>query len=183
VRGFEHREPVADVGRAPEPQPADHLRAEVRHDVAVQVGRHQHVVVEGVLQQPHRDGVHVGIVHRDVGELVRDVPRGLEEQPVGGTDHVGLVDDRDLPPPEAARELEGGAYDALGPLLRVHLARHGVGVEGNVAERPERPGHVEQHVTQPRRHRRELDAGVQVLRVLAEDDEVDPSLKFSGLLG
>jgi len=67
------RQMIADIAAAPEAQAADHLRAEVRNDVAVQVGRHQNVVVERVLQQPHAHRVDVGFVHRDLWEVFRDL--------------------------------------------------------------------------------------------------------------
>ena len=113
VGGLEHGQLLPDVAGAAEAQAAHHLGAEVGDDVAVEVGSHQHVVVERVLEQPHADGVDVGVVDRDVGVVLGHFPRRLQEQAVGGPDHVGLVDDGHFLAPELARELEGRPGDAL----------------------------------------------------------------------
>ena len=110
----------------PKPEAADHLGAQVGDDVAEQVGGHQHVVVERVLEQPHAHGVDVGVVHRDVRKIFRHLAGFLQEQPVRGPYDVGLVDHRDLLASVLARELEGGRDDPLRAALGVDLAGDGV---------------------------------------------------------
>ena len=107
----------------------------------------------------------------------RDLARLLEEEAVGRAHDVRLVDHRDLLPPVLPGVLERRAHDALAALLRVHLAGDRVGVGGEVLEGRERLAQLRQRGRQLGRHRAELDPGVQVLRVLAEDDEVDPLLE------
>ena len=73
-----------------------------------------------------------------------------QEEPVGALHDVGLVHRGDLAAAVRARVLEGEAHDALAALARDDLDALG--------------GVVADHV---------LDAGVEVLGVLAHDDEVD----------
>ena len=80
----------------------------------------------------------------------RDRPAALEEQPVGQLHDVGLVDGRDLAPAVGDRVVEREPGDPLGRRAGDDLdALRGVAAD---------------HV---------LDAGVQVLGVLADDHEVD----------
>jgi hypothetical protein len=67
----------------------------------------------------HIPRVDVRVVALDLGEVLGHSPPSLQEEPVGGPDHVGLVDDRDLLAAVLLRELEGRAHDPLGALLRV----------------------------------------------------------------
>ena len=167
---------VADVGRAGEAQAADHLRREVADDVAEEIRRHQDAVALGILQQPHGDGVDVGVVHRDAGVLLRDALAGLEEHALGGAHHVGLVDDGDLGIAVLLRVLEGGADDPVAALPRVDLAGDGELVARNVGEVRERLAQLDERRLQLVGDRVELDAGVEALGVLAEDHEVDAFL-------
>ena len=183
VRGLEHGQLGADVARAAEAEAADHLGAQVGNDVAVEVGRDQHVVVEGVLQQPHRHGVNVGVVHLDFGEVLGHGLGGFQEQPVGGAHDVGLVDDGDLLALVLAGELEGGADDALRAGPGIDLAGDGVLVQRDLGERGERLGELAEHVRQLLGHGRELDPGIQVLRVLAVHHQVNALLEVERVAG
>ena len=126
VRRLEGEAAVAYVAGTPESQASDHLGRQVRDDVAVEVRRDEHIVVEGVLQEPHRHRVDVRIVDRDAGVVLRDLARGFEEEAVGRANDVRLVDDRHLLPARPLREFERGADYPLRALLRVDLARHGI---------------------------------------------------------
>ena len=108
------------------------------------------------------------------GIVRRDLARLFEEEPVGRADDVRLVDDRHLLPPVRLRELEGRAGDPRGSLARVDLAGDGVGVRGQQLERRERGSELREGRGERGRNRRELDARVEILRVLPEDDEVQP---------
>ena len=116
----------APVAAATEAQTADQLRAKVRNDISVQVGRHQDVVVERVLQQPHAHRIDVGLVHGYLGVVLRHFTRAFQEKPVGRADHVGLVDHRHLFAAELAGVIECGADDAQRALARIDLARNRV---------------------------------------------------------
>ena len=168
MRRLEHGELFSDVSGAAKAEPANHLGAEVGNDVAVEVGRHQHVVVERVLQQPHGDGVDVGIVHGDVREVLRHLARRLQEQAVGCAHHVGLVHYRNFLAPELPGELEGCADDPLRALLRVDLAGDRVLIAGQVLERLEGRRQFRQHISQLVRDGVELNAAVKILGVLTE---------------
>ena len=141
----------ADVGARRDAEPADQAGAQVADDVAVQVRQHQHVVQLGLLDELHAHVVDDAILELDAALVVRgDGPAALEEQPVGQLHDVGLVDGRHLVPAVGDRVLEGVSGDPLGRGAGDDLdALGGVGAD---------------HV---------LDAGVQVLGVLADDDQVD----------
>ena len=105
----------------------------------------------GLLDELHAHVVDDAVLELDPALVVgRDGPAALEEQPVGQLHDVGLVHGRDLVPAVGDRVLEGEAGD---PLRR--RAGDDLDALGGV---------VADHV---------LDAGVQVLGVLADDDQVD----------
>ena len=133
------------------PEAADEPRREVADDVAVQVGQDEHVVQLGLLDELHAHVVDDAVLELDPAVVVGgDRPAALEEQPVGQLHDVGLVDGRDLAPAVGDRVLEGVPGD---PLRR--RAGDDLDALGGV---------LADHV---------LDAGVQVLGVLADDDQVD----------
>src|SRR6202162_4713936 len=174
VRRLEDRELLADVPGSGEAEASDHLGTEVRDDVAVEVRRNEDVIARGILQQPHADGVHVRLIRPDARVVRRDFPRFLEEEPVGRPDNVRLVDDRYFLPSVRLRELEGRACDPRGSLARVDLAGDGEGVRGQRLERRECGGELREDRGELGRNRRELDARIEILRILPEDDEVQP---------
>src|SRR5256885_662011 len=79
-------------------QPADQSGAEVREDVAVEIGEHEHVVVLGRLDELHAHVVDDPVLEIEPGEFLRRLARGLEKEAVGELHDVGLVHGRDLPP-------------------------------------------------------------------------------------
>ena len=140
-----------DVRAWRDAQPADEARGEVAHDVAVQVREHQHVVQLGLLDELHAHVVDDAVLELDpAGVVRRDGPAALEEQPVGQLHDVRLVHGRDLAPAVGDRVLEREAGDPLRGLAGDDLdALRGIPADAV------------------------LDARVQVLGVLPDDDEVD----------
>ena len=99
-----------------------------------------------------------------------DVPGDVEEEPVRELHDVGLVHGRDLAAAVAARMVERELDDLARARLGERLDRDaGVPADAPVALAAEP---VEQLV-RVLRSLLELDAGVEVLRVLADDDQVD----------
>jgi len=75
--GFEHGKLRADVAGAAEAEAADHLGTEVGDDIAVEVGSDEDIVVKGVLEQPHGQGVNVRLVQLDLRKILRHGSGGL----------------------------------------------------------------------------------------------------------
>ena len=138
----------ADVRAGRDAQAADQARRQVADDVAVEVRQHEHVVQLGLLDELHAHVVDDAVLELDPAVVVgRDGPAALEEQAVRQLHDVGLVDGRDLVPAVGDGVLEREPGDPLGRLAGDDLdALRGVAAD---------------HV---------LDAGVQVLGVLADDD-------------
>ena len=133
------------------PSPPTRPAREVAHDVAVEVRQHQHVVQLGLLDELHAHVVDDAVLELDpAGVVRRDRPAALEEQPVGELHDVRLVHGRDLAPAVGDRVLEREAGDPLRGLAGDDLdALRGIAADDV------------------------LDARVEVLGVLADDDEVD----------
>jgi hypothetical protein len=91
-------------------------------DVAIQIRRNQNIVVEGTLQQPHREGIDVGLIHLDIRKFGGDTLGSFEKKAIGRADDICFVNDGDLFAFMLAREFEGGANDAFGTCCRVDLA-------------------------------------------------------------
>ena len=133
------------------PEAADEAGAQVAHDVAVQVGQDHDVVQLRLLDELHAHVVDDPVLELDPARVVGgDRPAALEEQAVGQLHDVGLVDRRDLAAAVGDGVLEGEARDPLGGGAGDDLDALG--------------GVLADHV---------LDAGVEVLGVLADDHEVD----------
>jgi len=80
-------------------------------------------------------------------------------------------------------EVEGSADDALGAGTGVDLAGDGVLVERDLGKGGEGLGELRQRVGQFLGHGREFNAGIEVLGVLAEDNEVNAFLEVEGVAG
>ena len=173
VAWLEDRQPVADIARAAKPKSTHHLRRQVRDDVAEHIGGHQHIVVHRILQQPHADGVHVGVIHLYLGEVLVHLAGDLEEHALGGAHHVGLVDHGHLAAlvlpanSNAARMIRS---EPARLTILAESARSFCGTSLKAANGLESPA---SSLAQFRRNRVELHAGVQIFRVLAEDHQVD----------
>ncbi|HVM68664.1 MAG TPA: isocitrate/isopropylmalate family dehydrogenase, partial [Gaiellaceae bacterium] len=170
VGRLEHGDVGAEVRAGREAEAADQASGEVGDDVAVEVRQHEHVVLLRPLHELHREVVDDPVLELDVGVLLRDVARDVKEEPVRELHDVRLVHGRDLAAAVAARVIEGELDDLPCARLGDRLDRDpGVAADVPVAARGEP---VEQLVG-VLGALLELDAGVQVLGVLAHDDEVD----------
>ena len=130
VDPLEHRDLArVDVARSRDPDAAYELRAEVRDDVAEQVGRDADVKPLGVLHHEHARRVDVGVVGVDAWILRCDLTERPRPQLLGAN-RVGLVDQRDLGLAAPARwaallgQLKRVANDALGALAGVEHLLH-----------------------------------------------------------
>ena len=151
VDGLEHRDLGPEVRRADDAEPADQAGAEIRHDVAVQVRQHQHVELLRVASRAactrrRRSARRTGCR----GTRARHVADAVEEQPVAELHDVRLVDRRHLLAAVPPRVLEGELRDARRRAL------------GDDLQALDDAGH--DFVLEP---------GVEILGVLADDDEVD----------
>ena len=159
-----------DVRARDQAQPSHQARAKVAQDVSVQVGEEQHVEVLRRANEPCGERVDVDVLPGHVRIVAGVRPRGLEEDAVGVPHHVGLVTDRDLPSPVGSDVFEREADDPPG-------AGDADGLQGD----PGVLGYLEpsEIVELPAEGRRvgrpscEFDPAVEVLRVLADHDEVD----------
>ena len=168
---FEHRDAVlADVRARRDAEPADEPGDEVAHDVAVQVRQHEHVVQLGLLHELHAHVVDDAVLELDVRIVPRDLAGHAEEQAVGELHDVRLVDRGDLLPAVRLRVLERELHDPAAAHLGDVLDRdRGVLTDPGVAGSFNDGAHLGE-LGGPEI---ELDAGVQVLDVLAHHDEVD----------
>src|SRR5438093_3575250 len=113
VDRLEHRDlPGMDVPRGGGAEAADERRAEVGEDVAEEVRRDDDVELLRLQHHPHRGGVDVHRVARDVGVAGADLLEHLTPELLH-RDRVRLVDERHVPARELARALEGVADDPL----------------------------------------------------------------------
>ena len=141
----------SDVRTRRDTQPADKAGREVADDVAIQVRQHEDVVEVRLLDELHAHVVDDPVLERDPAVVLGgDRPTALEEEAVGQLHDVRLVDRRDLAAPVRHGIVEGEPGDPLGG---------GPGDDLDALSRV-RADHV-------------LDAGVEVLGVLADDDEID----------
>src|SRR5256712_159025 len=192
VRRLEQRVPglVVDVRAGRDADPAHLRRQGVRHEIAREVGGRDDVELVGpgedlleegvgdrVLDEdPARRGPAPALVprHGPVAELAlgqRVAP--LHEHPFRVLLDVPLVDERHAPAAVLDGVADGRADEPLGALLRHRLDadRGGVG-EADVGDLHLLPEEVH-HLPALGRPLRPLDAGVDVLGVLAEDHHVD----------
>ncbi len=169
MRRLEDRDTVSEVGARREPEPADHPRAQVGDDVAVQVREHEHVVFLRPLDELHAHVVHDTVVELDARVLLGDLAGHAQEEPVGELHDVRLVHGRHLAAAVAPRVVDRELDDPARAADRDRLDRDpGVGPNATAVgldpcDQVERRG----------RSLLELDAGVEVLGVLAHDHEVD----------
>ena len=150
VHRFEHADVGAEIRRADDAEAADQPGAQIRDDVAVEIRQHQHVELLGVHHQLHARGVDDPLVVGDVDVLARGAADAVEEQPVAQLHDVRFVDRGHLLPPVPPRVLEREVRDARRRLLGDDL-----------------------QALDHARHDLVLEAGVEILGVLAHDDQVD----------
>ena len=154
--GLRHRVPVAVVERGRQPQPARQFGRKVRQDVAEHVGGEDHVEPGRVAHQQGGGGIDQHLVDRDVGVIGRNRAHGIQEQPVGQAQDVGLVDHRDAPRGAAFGQGKGRAGDG-GAVVARDLAHR----DGKVGGR--------HHLARARVH---VAIGIEAFEVLAHHDHV-----------
>src|SRR6266542_286880 len=170
VRGLEHRDLVAHVRPRRDPEPADQPGGEVGEDVAVEVGQQQHVEVLGLLHELHAHVVHEVLVVLDRRVLLGDLATDRVEEPVGVLHDVRLAHGGDLLAAVGARVIEGEPGDPPGAGDRDRLdGDAGVLTDAPVLEAVQELDHLLRVLAALL----ELDAGVEVLVVLAHDHQVD----------
>ena len=170
VRRLEDRDSLAEVRARREPEPADHPGAEVRDDVAVQVRQDEHVVLLRPLHELHAHVVDDAVVELDVVVLLGDLACDAQIEPVRELHDVRLVDGRDLAAAVAACVVERELDDPAGAAHRDRLDRDAGVIVRELAALRLDP--VDQ-LLRVRRALLVLDPGVEVLGVLADDDQVD----------
>ena len=164
---------LADVRPGGDAQAADEPGAEVGEDVAVEVGQDQDVVQLGLLHELHAHVVDDPVLEFDVGVRLGDLAADFEEEAVGELEDVRLVDARDLLPAVLPGVLEGVLDDPLAPGDGDRLDRDPrVGADGLAVE----PLDVGDQLGRLGLALFEFAAEVEVLGVLADDDEVDLGL-------
>ena len=170
VRGLEDRHVMPDVGTRRHAEAAHQAGTQVGDDIAVQIGQHEHVELVGVLHEPHAGGVHDLVVELDVGVVLGHLARHAQEEAVGLLHDVRLVHRGHPLATAAAGVLERVLHDAA-------RAGDADGLDADGGVRAERllAGALHQlsQLGDLGRALGELDAGVQVLGVLARDHEVD----------
>ena len=149
VDRLEHRADLADVGRAGQTDRARDLRRDVRQNVAVQIRHHDHLEGLGRIGHLRRADVDDPVLFLDLGVLGTDLVEHLVEQAVGHLHDVVLGEAGHLPATVRARVVEGIAHDFLGARPRDQLEAL-IDLLGLPV----------------------LDAAVQVLLILAHDDQV-----------
>jgi hypothetical protein len=170
VGRLEDRHRLAEVRAGSHSEPADQPGADVRDDVPVEVRQHEHVVLLGALHELHRHVVHDPVVELDVRVLRGDGAGGVEEEAVRVLHDVRLVHRRELAAAVLADVVEGELDHPPRAGDRDRLDRDaGVAVRQLGAVRLD-PVHQLLRVGGAFL---ELDARVQILGVLANDDDVD----------
>ncbi len=170
---LKNREFVADVTGAAETESANHLSAKIGNDIAEQVGSNQHIIVVGILKQPHCDSIDVGIIHLDLRIVFSYFLRDIEEEAVSGSNNICLMDDGNFFAVILAGKLESGSDDLFRTFFRIDLTVDGVFFGTKSGKNIERFRVLCQHFSHFLRNRGELDTTVKVFSVLTENDEVD----------
>ena len=150
VHRFEDRHLAPDVRARREAETSHEGARQVGQDVAVHVRHHEHVELFRALHELVRAVVHDQMPRLDVGVVGCDLLEHPLQRPLGQLHDVRLRRARDLGAVLAPRVLEGESRDLLASLHRDQLQRL----------RDARGLHV-------------LDAGVEVLDVLSDHDEID----------
>ena len=116
---------AADVGAWHDAWATDQRGTDVRHNVTIQVGRHDHVKLVRAADELHRRVVDDHVIGLDTRALVLlgDATERVEEQTVTELHDIGLVDTGDLLAVVLEGEVEREASDALGLVARHDLER------------------------------------------------------------
>ena len=146
---LEHPDFGTEVCRGHDAESAHQACTEIRHDVSVQIGQQQHVELLRLHHEMHARGIDDAVVLRDIRIMRRDVLHALEEEPVAHLHDVRLVHGRDAFSAMAARVVEREFRNARRRLERDDL-----------------------QALDHARHDLVLEAGIEILGVLAHDHEI-----------
>ena len=171
VHGLEHGVFLADVRTRGNAQAADQARSQIACNVAIQVGEHHHVELRRVDDHVHAEGVDDAVVELNTALiLLGNLARRAQEQAVGILHDVGFMSSGDLFAAMLQRVLEGVAHDVLG-------SRDGDRLDGDAGIGTDNArALVLAELDELRSRLRalfEFHACIQVLRVFANDDQVD----------
>jgi hypothetical protein len=150
VYGFEYRATLAEIGAGHESEAAHESRAQVRHDVAVEIGKQQHVELFRPHDEVHADSVDDLFVVFDLRMFRGDGAHRLQEEPVAELHDVGFVDRRDGAATVPARVVERELRDPR-----------------------RRPGRNDLQALDDAGYDLMLEASIEIFGVLADDHEVD----------
>ncbi len=114
--GFEDSGLFTDVGARGKAKTAHQPGAQVRENVAEQVGGHHYIELMRVHDQLHAGVIHDHFLKFDLRILTGDFSGHVQKQAGAGLDDVGLVDSRHLFTPVLLGQLESVTHDALGAL-------------------------------------------------------------------
>ena len=82
----------ANVPTGGEAETANEAGAEIREDIAVEVGHHQYVVEAGVLDHVETDCVQISLLELDLWMFFCSLTTTLQEQTIAHPHDVGFVD-------------------------------------------------------------------------------------------
>ena len=169
MRGLEDRRVHAEVSAGCKSEAADQARGEIGDDVAVEVREHENLVFLRTLHELHREVVDDPVLELDVAVRARHLAGDLQVEAVGELHDVGLVHGRHLVPAISSRVVEREFDDSS-------RSRHRDRLDRDARVRLDRtsslfdPG---DQLASLLGTLLELDARVEILGVLAYDDEVD----------
>ena len=163
---LEHAHPAwvgIDVAARRDAHAALHHAGQIGNDVAEHIGRDNHVVILGILHDPHATGVDVVVVGFDVGIVGRYFLEGSPPEVVARGEHVGLGDQRE--PFALGVVAFAGVFERIANTAFATAA----GVDGRLRGDLVRRALVHEAA----------GAAVEVLGVFAHHDEVDVVGPFS----
>jgi len=174
VGRFEHGAIRPDVHSRRHAQPTDEPGGQVAQNVAIEVRQHEHVVQLGLLDQLHAHVVDDAVLELDVRKFLGHASGGGQIQSVGVFHDVGFVHGRDFLAAVGPGVLEGIAHDPLAGGDADRLDRYAGFVAAGADFFVGRdPVDVVDKFPGGRLARLELYARVQILGVLADDNQVD----------
>ena len=170
MSGLEDCGSIADISAWRDAESADQAGTEVAENITVEVGQDEDVVEFGLLDQLHAHIIDDAVLEFDVGVFLGDIATDVEPETVGEFHDIGLVDAGDLLSAELAGVVEGEPDDTARPCNGDRLdAYAGIlcDMAGGVLVDPV------DYLVGVVLALFVFDACIEVLCVLADDDQVD----------